>query len=68
MEAYIFVRRGELRKAEWSEIDFETATWKIPSQKMKMKKPHIVPLATQVMEILLLRWIIFENLNSCILE
>jgi integrase len=52
MEAYVFVRPGELRNAEWSEIDFETATWKIPGPKMKMRKAHIVPLATQVLEIL----------------
>jgi integrase len=52
MQSCVFVRPGELRNAEWSEIDFETATWKIPGPKMKMSKAHIVPLATQVIEIL----------------
>ncbi len=38
-----FVRPGELRKAEWSEIDFETAEWRIPAERMKMGAVHIVP-------------------------
>jgi integrase len=46
----VFVRPGELRKAEWSEFDFEQALWKIPAEKMKMKSPHIVPLSTQALE------------------
>jgi integrase len=49
---YVFVRSGELRNAEWAEIDFETATWKIPAEKIKMNQTHIVPLAKQVMAIL----------------
>ena len=51
--AYTFVRPGELRHAEWSEILFESREWKIPAKKMKAKKEHIVPLASQVIEILL---------------
>jgi integrase len=47
-----FVRPGELRNAEWSEFNFETAEWRIPAEKMKMKKAHIVPLATQAIKIL----------------
>lgn len=47
----VFVRPGELRHAEWSEVDLENATWKIPTEKMKMKSPHIVPLSRQAMEI-----------------
>jgi len=47
-----FVRPGELRHAEWSEIDIEEAVWNIPSQKMKMKTAHIVPLCKQAIEIL----------------
>ena len=39
------VRPGELRKAEWSEINFDTGVWEIPSEKMKMRRPHIVPLS-----------------------
>jgi integrase len=48
----VFVRPGELRKAEWSEIDLEAATWNIPGEKMKMKQAHIVPLSRQVVAIL----------------
>ena len=48
----LLVRPGELRKAEWSEIDFDAAQWNIPAEKMKMKMAHIVPLSLQAMEIL----------------
>jgi integrase len=48
----LFVRPGELRHAEWIEIDFETAEWNIPGHKMKMKEPHLVPLPLQAVEIL----------------
>jgi len=48
----VFVRPGELRQAEWREINFEQAEWKIPAEKMKMGFPHIVPLATQAVELL----------------
>ena len=47
-----FVRPGELRTAEWSEFDMEAAEWRIPAAKMKMKRPHIVPLSTQTLEVL----------------
>jgi len=48
----VFVRPGELRHAEWKEFDFKNALWKIPAEKMKMGRVHIVPLATQAMAIL----------------
>ena len=48
----VFVRPGELRQAEWQEINFEQAEWKIPAEKMKMRFPHIVPLAPQAVELL----------------
>jgi integrase len=48
----VFVRPGELRKAEWSEINFETAEWRIPASKMKMRVLHLVPLSRQAIEIL----------------
>ena len=48
----VFVRPGELRKAEWSEIDLDKAEWNIPAKRMKMREPHLVPLATQAVEIL----------------
>jgi len=48
----VFVRPGELRSAEWSEINLETAEWNIPAEKMKMRQPHLVPLCRQAIEIL----------------
>ncbi len=48
----LFVRPGELRHAEWVEIDFEKALWTIPAGKMKMKQSHIVPLSHQAIAIL----------------
>jgi integrase len=47
-----FVRPGELRHAEWAEIDLNEAVWNIPAHKMKMKQAHIVPLSSQAVEIL----------------
>lgn len=48
----VFVRPGELRHMEWTELDFENAQWNIPAGKMKMKEPHLVPLSNQAIEIL----------------
>ena len=48
----VFVRPGELRTAEWVEIDLDGAEWRIPAGKMKMKVDHIVPLSTQAVELL----------------
>ena len=48
----VFVRPGELRTAEWAEIDLDNAEWRIPGSKMKMHLDHVVPLATQAVEIL----------------
>ena len=48
----VFVRPGELRAAEWAEIDLDAAEWRIPGVKMKMKTDHIVPLSMQAVEIL----------------
>ncbi|PIZ31902.1 MAG: integrase [Alphaproteobacteria bacterium CG_4_10_14_0_8_um_filter_53_9] len=48
----LFVRPGELRHAEWSEIDWEKKEWRIPAQKMKMRVQHIVPLSKQALAIL----------------
>lgn len=47
------VRTGELRGAFWSEFDLEKAVWEIPAERMKMKRPHLVPLSTQALEIVL---------------
>jgi len=48
----LFVRPGELRTAEWKEIDLEKAEWNIPARKMKIKEPHLVPLSRQAVAIL----------------
>jgi integrase len=48
----LFVRPGELRQAEWVEIDLDKAVWTIPAGKMKMGIEHIVPLSTQAVAIL----------------
>lgn len=47
-----FVRPNELRKAVWSEINFERNEWRIPAVRMKSRKDHIVPLSTQAVAIL----------------
>jgi integrase len=46
------VRSGELRGAQWSEIDLARREWLIPAERMKMKKPHRVPLSTAAIELL----------------
>ncbi len=48
----LFVRPGELRAAEWMEIDLSAAQWRIPAKKMKMQIEHMVPLPTQAVAIL----------------
>jgi hypothetical protein len=48
--ALTFVRSAELRNAEWQEIDIERAEWRIPAERMKMRKMHIVPLSRQASE------------------
>jgi len=48
----VFVRPGELRRAEWAEIDLDAAEWRIPAAKMKMRALHVVPLADQALAIL----------------
>ena len=49
---YVFVRPGELRAAEWSEVDVQDSVWRIPAERMKMKSPHVVPLAKQALAII----------------
>ncbi|MDO9449446.1 MAG: integrase arm-type DNA-binding domain-containing protein [Rugosibacter sp.] len=48
----VFLRPGELRQAEWSEIDLDKAEWNIAAERMKMREPHLVPLSSQAVEIL----------------
>jgi len=52
LTAMLFVRPGELRSMEWSELDLDAAEWNIPGHKMKMKNPHLVPLSMQAVDIL----------------
>lgn len=48
----VFVRPGELRKAEWTEFDLDRAEWRIPASRMKAREQHIVPLSRQAVAIL----------------
>ena len=48
----LFVRPGELRHAEWKECSIDNAEWNVPAEKMKMRMPHLVPLAPQAVDIL----------------
>jgi integrase len=49
---HVYVRPGELRQAEWCEIDLDAAVWRIPARRMKMKREHVVPLSNQAVAIL----------------
>jgi integrase len=49
---YLFLRPGELRAAQWSEFDFDKNIWMIPGVRMKMDQDHLVPLASQALNIL----------------
>jgi integrase len=49
---HVFVRPSELRTAEWSEINLDKAEWVVPASKMKMRRPHLVPLSTQALALL----------------
>ncbi|MCA7012479.1 tyrosine-type recombinase/integrase [Dickeya dadantii] len=46
------VRTIELRQAEWKEFDFEKQLWEVPKERMKMRRPHLVPLSDQVIDAL----------------
>lgn len=50
--ALVYQRPGEVRQAEWSEIDLESAVWTIPASRMKQRQPHRVPLSSQALAIL----------------
>ncbi|MFV9232435.1 MULTISPECIES: tyrosine-type recombinase/integrase [Citrobacter freundii complex] len=45
------VRTQEMRFATWEEVDLEKGIWEIPAERMKMRRPHIVPLSTQVVDL-----------------
>ena len=53
LSLYTFCRPVEIRKARWSDVDFEEKKWLVPAELMKMKRDHIVPLSNQVIELLL---------------
>ncbi|WP_312657076.1 tyrosine-type recombinase/integrase [Kluyvera ascorbata] len=46
------LRTGELRGASWQEIDEQAAVWEVPAERMKMRRPHIVPLSQQALSII----------------
>lgn len=48
----VFLRPGELRKAEWAEFDLDAGEWNIPAARMKTREPHLVPLSRQAVQIL----------------
>jgi len=50
------VRSGETRLATWPEFDLDAAIWSIPAERMKMRQPHVVPLAPEAEAILRRRW------------
>ena len=52
LSALLLVRPGELRKAEWSEIDFDAAVWRIRAERMKGRVEHVVPLSRQAVALL----------------
>ena len=49
---HLFARPGELRHAEWTEVDVGSGVWTIPADKMKMRRPHRVPLSNQALTLL----------------
>ena len=51
LSALLFVRPGELRRAEWSEIDSNSNVWRIPAAKMKARQEHAVPLCRQAISL-----------------
>ena len=48
----VFVRPGELRGAEWAEVNLVRAEWRIRAERMKMRTEHVVPLSTQAIQII----------------
>jgi integrase len=59
-----FLRPGELRAAEWVEIDLEAAKWRLPSSRMKMKVDHVMPLSRQAVEISGLGRYVFPSIRT----
>lgn len=59
--AHTACRSGEVRNALWSEIDLEQKEWHIPAERMKMRRPHIVPLSKQALAVLIRAKTIFGS-------
>ena len=55
------LRPGELRRGLWAEVDLDKAEWRIPAERMKMRRPHLVPLAAQAVDILWDQWEVSGN-------
>ena len=49
---HMMLRPGELRLTRWADIDFDLAVWRVPAERMKMRRPHMVPLSRQVLDYL----------------
>ncbi len=49
---YLFQRPGEVREMEWAELDLDNGRWEIPADKMKMRQSHVVPLCSQVVDLI----------------
>jgi integrase len=52
LSPHLFVRPGELRQAQWSEFDWDKGVWYLSADRMKMRRPHRVPLSRQVLKLM----------------
>jgi len=52
LQFYGFLRSSETMGAEWKEFDFKKQEWHVPKERMKMRRPHVVPLARQIIILL----------------
>jgi integrase len=51
LSSLVFLRPGEVRRAEWLEVDLDRGEWRIPAEKMKMRTEHVVPLSRQALAV-----------------
>lgn len=58
ISSHVLLRPGELRLARWTDVDIAKAIWSVPAERMKMRRPHRVPLSRQVLQML-------EELREC---
>lgn len=52
LQPYVFLRAREIAGIKWREIDLETGMIEIPAERMKKKRPHLVPITNQVLSII----------------